>query len=260
MRTTPITVHVVIPARWASERLPGKPLVPIGNKPLIVRVFDVAKSAFPTANPLVAIDNAQVELELSKRGIPFIMTHPDHNSGTDRIAEVCEKTGWNSHDIVVNLQGDEPLVPPLLLTQFIDFCRKLRALEMATISAPIASQEEVENPNVVKLVTNSSGNACYFSRSAIPYVRNGDSANKDLSIFRRHIGIYAYRVETLLRLSRTPVAPTEQAEKLEQLRALWSGVSIAVMDWHDCPPPHGVDTPADVHRVARIFEKETKKQ
>lgn len=246
-------LHIIVPARFASVRLAGKPLVSINGIPLIERVYRSLEPLTHDHPVQFAIDDPTVAEFLSARKIPHRMTDPSHQSGTDRIAEVAEKLSLSPDDVVVNLQGDEPLLPEDLLRNFIDFCSR-DDLRMATISAPITSAVEFHNPNVVKVVTDMRGKATYFSRFPIPFQRDTRPGDENHSLSRRHVGVYAYRVATLKKLSSLPVSPTEQAEKLEQLRAIWHGISINVMEWHTCPP-HGVDSPEDVERVSKIFEE-----
>jgi len=249
------SVHVVIPARYGSSRLPGKPLVDLAGLPMVVRVYQRAKFAFGDVDIVVAIDDERISAVLDQFSIPWIMTKNNHESGTDRIAEVGELSGWSDGDTVINIQGDEPLVPSDMLVAFLDFCCH-ENLQMATIGVPVKDSEELVNPNVVKVVVDRNGRAMYFSRSAIPFCRD-ERSHQDWPVeeFTKHVGVYAYKYSVLRDISKAPVAPAEEHEKLEQLRALWMGYGISVMNWKEAPP-HGVDTEEDVRRVVKIYEDE----
>lgn len=249
-------IHVVIPARYASTRLPAKPLADIAGLPMIVRVYQRVKSAFGKLDVVVATDDSRICSVLDKYSIPWVMTRTDHESGTDRIAEVGELLGWGDSDIVVNVQGDEPLIPEVMLKAFADYCCSNSQLEMATIAALVEHNQDIFDPNVVKVVVNRDGFASYFSRSAIPFCRDvQNQSDWPIASFLKHIGIYAYRYSVLKVLANEPISPFESLEKLEQLRALWLGYSIGVLKW-DQVPPHGVDTPEDLEKVNRIFMEE----
>lgn len=245
---------MVIPARYASSRLPGKPLVDLAGKSMIARVYSRVLSALPTADIVVATDDERIASHLRDSNIPFAMTNPRHESGTDRVAEVAVLRGLVDGDLMINVQGDEPLVPVDLLQRFLSFCQDRPELQMATISAPVEDLEQLFNANVVKLVTDRDGIALMFSRSTIPYCRDKPESEWPIGEFQRHIGIYSYRVGTLRRLVSTPPCMLEEMEKLEQLRAMWLGIRIGVLQWSACPP-HGVDTPADVERVTRLIQE-----
>lgn len=247
--------HVVIPARYNSSRLPGKPIVNIAGTPMVVRVFQCAKAAFSNVEIIVATDDLRIGAVLDTFNVPWEMTCVNHESGADRIAEVCDNRGWEQDDVVINIQGDEPLVPVELLQKFLAFCQNNLDLEMATISAPIEDLDDVFDPHVVKVVSNMNGCANYFSRNPIPYIR--DQSDRELwsvGSFRKHIGIYAYKVDVLKAIAASGISPAEELERLEQLRALWLGVRVAVMNWTESPP-HGVDTPEDVERVTRLIKE-----
>jgi 3-deoxy-manno-octulosonate cytidylyltransferase (CMP-KDO synthetase) len=238
----------VIPARYASTRFPGKPLALIAGKPLIQRVVEQCRLAGSLSEVIVATDDARIR-EVASRFCRVEMTREDHPSGSDRIAEVAERCAC---DAVVNIQGDEPLIEPAV----IDVVAKaLAGNEMSTAATRIKEAAEYDNPNVVKVVVNAAGRALYFSRRTIPYVR--DAASRSVAeqlaafAFLKHLGIYGYRRETLLRLVRFPVSPLELAERLEQLRALDHGIQIAVatVDYDSV----GVDLPGDVARVETIL-------
>jgi len=238
----------IIPARYASTRFPGKPLALIAGKPLVQRVVERCRAAASLAEVIVATDDARIA-EVAGRFCRVEMTSPDHPSGSDRIAEVAAR---NECDAVVNIQGDEPMIDPGVIEAV---ARALERAEMSTAATPIRDVAEFESPNVVKVVVNAAGRALYFSRRTIPYVREAASlpVREHLAAFPflKHLGIYGYRRETLLRLVRIPVSPLEAAEKLEQLRALDHGISIAV-EVVACDST-GVDVPGDVERVERLL-------
>ena len=240
----------VIPARFGSTRFPGKPLHLIAGKPLIQWVVEQCQKAKSLSKVVVATDDAQIR-ELARKFCDVEMTRSDHPSGTDRIAEVAERHGAEAF---VNIQGDEPLIDPQVIDQVAGALGKG---DMSTAATPIKERDEYENPNVVKVVVNRAGQALYFSRRTIPYVRDAASAPIDGQLaafpFLKHLGIYGYRREALLRLVRYPVSALESAEKLEQLRALDNGIQIAVVvvDYESI----GVDVPADVQRVERILNQ-----
>jgi 3-deoxy-manno-octulosonate cytidylyltransferase (CMP-KDO synthetase) len=246
-------VHIVIPSRYGSNRLPGKPLIDLAGVPMAVRVYRLVKKACFEVDVLLAIDDSRIAVVLDDHAVPWVMTKKDHESGTDRIAEVGRLQGWQQDDLVINVQGDEPLAPLDMLRSFIDFCQARHDLEMATISAPLESAEDIENPNVVKLIVNKNSFANYFSRSPLPFCRDAGNFNHwPVRAFVKHVGVYAYRYSVLKTLAGFPVSPLEQQEKLEQLRALWHGYEISVFHWH-IAPPHGVDTLADVVRVNKVL-------
>lgn len=244
----PVKIIGVIPARFASIRFPGKPLALIAGKPLIQHVVEQCRRAGALSDVVVATDDPRI-LEVAKKFCRVEMTRADHPSGSDRIAEVAEQI---AADAVVNIQGDEPLIDPAVVDAVAG---ALTGHEMSTAATPIRHPEEYDNPNVVKVVVNAAGRALYFSRRTIPYLREAVNrpASEQLAAFPflKHLGIYGYRRDTLLRLVRFPVSPLEQAEKLEQLRALDHGIDIAVVkvDYDSV----GVDVPADVLRVEQIL-------
>ncbi len=247
--------HVVIPARRRSTRLPDKPLLDVAGKPLIVRVLERVRDC-GAAQVIVATDDAAIAEVVRAHGGGALMTRPDHASGTDRLAEVAEQLGWPDETILVNVQGDEPLIPPALVAQLAQALDENKALAIATAAAPVTSSEEWFDPNAVKVVCNAAGEALYFSRAPIPWARDALAANDRPAVppvaVWRHIGIYAYRVRFLRRFVSWPVAPIEAAEALEQLRALWHGERIRVLTL-DKAPPAGVDTPEDLARVRAWF-------
>ncbi len=240
----------VIPARFASTRFPGKPLHLIAGKPLVQRVVERCRSARSLSDVVVATDDARIA-EAASRFCRVEMTRDDHPSGTDRIAEVA---GRIVADGYVNIQGDEPLMDPAVIDAVASLLLKC---EMSTAATPIHDLAEFDNPNVVKAVVAMDGRALYFSRRTVPYLRDlaGRPAPEQLAAypFLKHLGIYGFRRETLLRLVTFPVSPLEAAEKLEQLRALENGVPIAVARVaHDSV---GVDVPADVARVEALLAR-----
>ncbi len=238
----------IIPARYESSRFPGKPLALIAGKPLIGHVVEQCLKARLLSEVIVATDDTRI-WEVAQGFCRAEMTAPEHASGTDRVAEVAQNC---SCDAVINIQGDEPLIDP----QVIDaVAAALSRDEISTAATPIESVSEWESPNVVKVVVNGAGRALYFSRRAIPYVRSAATGADQLAAFPflKHLGIYGYRRQTLLRLVKFPVSPLERAEKLEQLRALENGLQIAVVRVsHDSI---GVDVPADVKRVEQMLKK-----
>jgi 3-deoxy-manno-octulosonate cytidylyltransferase (CMP-KDO synthetase) len=239
-------VVVVIPARFASKRFPGKVLAPLCGRPLIEHVIDRARSSRLTARLIVATDDARI-LDVARRaGAEARLTDPAHQSGTDRVAEVMRDVDG---EIIVNLQGDEPLVPPTAIDSCAAALADDPAAGMATLAHPLP-RRLADDPNAVKVTFDARGRALYFSRSVIPYQRDAGGAG---SLLYRHIGIYGYRRPALLELAAAAPTPLEQAERLEQLRALEMGIPIRVeiVDW-DTP---GVDTPADLERVAALIER-----
>ena len=230
---------IIIPARYASSRLPGKPLLRDTGKYLIQHVYEQASKCRQATKVIVATDDNRIAQAVHGFGGTAFMTRADHASGTDRIAEVARTL---SADIVVNLQGDEPQFDPAALDQLIDLLKHDPGVGLATLATPLHTLAEYQNPNIVKVVRADSGRALYFSRSPIPFVRDGapDFAS---GMFLQHLGVYAYRREVLLQLSATAAHPLEQAEQLEQLRALALGIPIQV---GVIPHGHkGVDTPDD---------------
>jgi 3-deoxy-manno-octulosonate cytidylyltransferase (CMP-KDO synthetase) len=238
----------VIPARYASTRFPGKPLHPIAGKPLIQHVAEQCRKARSLNEVIVATDDERIAA-VARQFCRVEMTRADHPSGSDRIAEVAGRVAC---DAVVNIQGDEPLIDPRVIDAV---AAALAGCQMSTAATAIRSVEELESPNAVKVVVSASGRALYFSRRTIPYVRDAASRSSAEQLaafpFLKHLGIYGYRRETLLRLVQFPVSALEQAEKLEQLRALENGIEIAVEQVsYDSV---GVDVPEDVARVERLL-------
>ncbi|MBV5285085.1 MAG: 3-deoxy-manno-octulosonate cytidylyltransferase [Methyloversatilis discipulorum] len=246
---------VVIPARHASTRLPGKPLLDIGGLPMVVRVAQRAAQSGAEAL-VIATDHEAIADAVRAHGYEAVMTRSDHATGTDRIAEVAEKLGWSPASVVVNVQGDEPLIDPDLIRQVALALDQDPESSIATASSAITEAADFFNPAVVKVICDIHGRAMYFSRAPIPWARDDFATSRDTLPAglgaQRHIGIYAYRVRFLQRNARLDPAPMEQVEALEQLRALWHGYRIRVVA--DVPMPHaGVDTPDDLERVRALF-------
>lgn len=246
--------RIVIPARLASERLPGKPLRLLAGKSLLERVFDCARRA-RAESIVVATDAEEVAAEARRIGATAVMTSASHASGSDRIAECADRLGWDDDTLVVNLQGDEPLMPPECLDQVATLLSVHAEADAASLYWPIDSADEIADPNVVKVVVDGDGFALYFSRSPVPYARiEGGTAAAVRSGMRwkRHIGLYAYRAGALRAFAAAKPTPLETLERLEQLRLLESGRRIA-MAQAARPIPAGVDTPEDLERVSRIL-------
>jgi 3-deoxy-manno-octulosonate cytidylyltransferase (CMP-KDO synthetase) len=250
--------RVVIPARFASRRLPAKALAEIDGVPLVVRVLRQALRS-SASEVIVATDHREIEAVVTSAGGVAVMTSPAHPSGTDRIAELASSLGWAAGDIVVNVQGDEPMMPPAL----IDECAALLGdgqADIATLCHPVRSEDEMHRPDVVKVVRDRAGYALYFSRAPIPFRRDQEAlTGSDTGPGAggtcpglRHVGIYAYRVHSLLAIAASAPSPLESAEKLEQLRALWLGLRIRVGVASELPGP-GVDTAEDLARVSAMI-------
>lgn len=245
---------VVIPARYASTRLPGKPLADIAGKPMIVRVMEQAKQSSAT-RVIVATDNQHVFDTVKSFAGEAVLTSDKHNSGTERLAEVIELCGFSDDEVIVNVQGDEPLIPPMIIDQVADNLVKFKT-GMATLAVPLDSVEEAFNPGAVKVVMDKDGYALYFSRATIPWER--DRFAKDFEtigdFYLRHIGIYAYRAGFIRRYISWQPSQLEQIEMLEQLRVLWYGEKIHVEQAKQIPAI-GVDTAEDLEKVRAIFSK-----
>jgi 3-deoxy-manno-octulosonate cytidylyltransferase (CMP-KDO synthetase) len=247
---------VVIPARYASTRLPGKPLRDLLGKPMLQYVFEAA-SRCGAGQVVIATDDPRIESAARGFGAEVCMTSSDHASGTDRLGEVVRTLGWSDDTIVVNVQGDEPLMPPALIGQVAEDLAGHAQAALATAATPLVAVGEFFDPNVVKVVTDRDGFALYFSRASIPWDRdllqNGEKALPIGIVPLRHIGIYAYRVSYLHRYAQMRPCPLEQAEQLEQLRALWYGERIHVAEAGQRPGP-GVDTEDDLHIVEQLLK------
>ena len=251
----------IIPARWASTRFPGKPLAQIQNKPMIQWVVEQAQKASRISEVIVATDDIRVVEAVHGFGGKAVMTSPDHATGSDRIAEVA--SGLKC-DIVVNVQGDEPLIPPQNIDQVVDTLEKDPSLNVATLMMAINDPDEIADPHVVKVVADQKGRALYFSRSPIPFHRDewesgspedlSKSKDKGMTQVYKHIGLYAYTRSFVLELSRMAPTPLEQLEKLEQLRILEHGIPIQIGITEQ--PSMGVDHSEDLERVERFLEKQ----
>lgn len=246
---------VVIPARFSSSRLPGKPLQDIAGKPMVQHVWEQAKKS-SAARVVVATDDARIFEVCQGFGAEVLMTDAAHNSGTDRLAEVATQLGLASDAIVVNVQGDEPLIPPSIIGQVAANLAANPQAGIATLAEPIEDVQALFNPNVVKVVSDKSGLALTFSRAPLAWARDAFAKNRDQLPagvpYRRHIGIYAYRAGFLHDFVAWGPCWLEDTECLEQLRALWNGVRIHVADALEAPPA-GVDTPEDLERVRRLL-------
>lgn len=248
---------VIIPARYASTRFPGKPLADLAGKPMIQHVYERACLS-EASRVIVATDDQRIAEVAEGFGAEVCMTADDHPSGTDRLQEVVSKLGYYADDIVVNVQGDEPLIPPRIINQVAHNLKAVPEASIATLSESINDVESLFNPNVVKVVSGSNGLAMYFSRAPIPYPRDFADEIKQSNLlpdafsWQRHIGIYAYRVKLLNDFVKWPPAPLEQTECLEQLRAMWNGANIHIEEASE-QPPAGVDTPEDLERIRALF-------
>jgi 3-deoxy-manno-octulosonate cytidylyltransferase (CMP-KDO synthetase) len=244
---------IVIPARYASLRLPGKPLLDIGGKPMVVRVAEQAAST--GAEVVVATDDMRIYEAVLAHGYKVVMTREDHASGTDRIAEVADAMGWSEEVIVVNVQGDEPLIEPALIEEVASNLAQHVDASISTACHAIHDATTMLSPNVVKVVLDKQGYALYFSRAPIPYPRDAFATNHELPAsmqIYRHIGLYAYRCSFLSAYASLQPSPLEQYESLEQLRALWHGYKISVAVTTHAPAA-GVDTAEDLQAVRAIF-------
>ncbi|MDQ2856264.1 MAG: 3-deoxy-manno-octulosonate cytidylyltransferase [Acidobacteriota bacterium] len=251
----------IIPARFASSRLPGKPLLEIAGKPMICWVVERALAANRVSRVVVATDDARVLQAVSAAGYDAVMTRSDHASGTDRLAEVAETLG--EFDIVVNVQGDEPLISPETIDRAVDALIADNTCELATTFEPIVDAKDVLSPDVVKVVLDDASNAIYFSRAPVPYPRDAIAKHGSIeaalakerglvSLYRKHTGLYVFRRDFLMEFARWPQSPLEQAESLEQLRALERGIKIKVVQ--ASAPSIGVDTLEDLERVREIVQ------
>ncbi len=248
---------VVIPARYGSSRLPGKPLADIGGQPMVLRVCERAQLS-GAQQVVVATDDGRIAEVCEAAGSHVCMTREDHPSGTDRIEEVCQQLGLTDDDIVVNVQGDEPLIPPAVIEQVAANLAAHPEASIATLSEPIKRAGDLFNPNIVKVIADKNGLALYFSRAPIPWDRDGYASGEpaaDSSVHaQRHLGIYAYRVGLLRRYVTWPPHPLEQTEALEQLRAMANGERIHVAEACEYVPP-GVDTEEDLAAVRRLLQE-----
>jgi len=253
-----VSFKVVIPARFASTRLPAKPLLDLGGKPMVVRVAE--RALLSAADQVVIATDHLAVLEAAERhGLRAVLTASEHATGTDRLAEVVELSAWGDEMIVVNVQGDEPLVDPQLIDQTA-FRLASSGADMATVAHPLIDAADFFNPHVVKVVCAANGDALYFSRAPIPFARDhfagpagGETLPPGMPAFR-HVGLYAYRAGFLRAYSQLPASPLESVEALEQLRALWHGFRISV-HLADHLPTTGVDTPEDARLMQEHFKK-----
>jgi 3-deoxy-manno-octulosonate cytidylyltransferase (CMP-KDO synthetase) len=236
---------VVIPARLGSTRLPCKPLADIHGKPMVVRVAERAMQS-AAHSVIVATDSPEIQAACDEHRIECLLTRDNHPTGTDRIAEIAQQLKLPDNAIVVNVQGDEPLIPAVLINQVAQALADHPTCAIATVAVVIADPAEIANPNVVKVVLNRTGEAMYFSRAGIPVARDAAAAATNEHL--RHLGIYAYRADFLQAYTRLEPAPPEQAESLEQLRAIWNGYRIQVHVASEAPPA-GVDTQDDLERI-----------
>ncbi|WP_287830563.1 3-deoxy-manno-octulosonate cytidylyltransferase [Idiomarina sp.] len=243
---------VIIPARYPSSRLPGKPLADIGGKPMIQHVYERALQS-GAAEVIIATDDQRIADEVERFGGRSMLTSSEHQSGTERLAEVVEQLALSEDQVVVNVQGDEPFIPPEIIRQVADNLANQRVAPMATLAVPMATSDEVFNPNAVKVVCDSAGYALYFSRAPIPYNREqfkslNNQQPEQVDGYMRHIGIYAYRADFIKRYVAWNESPLERIESLEQLRVLWHGEKIHVAE-AIMPPAAGIDTPEDLEQA-----------
>ncbi len=248
---------VIVPARLASTRLPRKPLVDLGGQPMVVRAARRAADS-GAARVVVATDSDEVMAVCRNFDVEVVLTRADHATGTDRLAEAADVLQLADETIVVNVQGDEPLLPPEVIARVADLLGQRTECALATAAHPLADASEFFNPNIVKVVSDASGRALLFSRAPIPWARDAFAVTRErlpagLPAWR-HVGLYAYRAGFLRRFPRLPRAPIEEQENLEQLRALWHGFGIAVLPLTDSLPP-GVDTPADLDAVRALMNR-----
>lgn len=245
--------HIVIPARFSSSRLPGKPLLEIHGRPMILRVVDQAKKVAGFDDLCVATDDERIATVCRAEGVDVVMTSAEHPSGTDRLSEVARIKGWANEDIIVNVQGDEPLLPALLVKQVAQLLEDQPESSMSTLCEPIHSLDEFQRDSIVKVVMSKHNQALYFSRATIPYDRDGaKQAEQQLhNQAYRHLGLYAYRVKLLQEYVTWDMGVLEQLESLEQLRVLENGHRIAIAIAEANLPP-GVDTQADLDRLNQM--------
>ncbi|CAH0527268.1 3-deoxy-manno-octulosonate cytidylyltransferase [Vibrio hippocampi] len=245
-------IKVVIPARYGSSRLPGKPLLELCGKPIFWHVYQRAiEAGLHSEDIVLATDDERIFKLASQSNIAVIMTDASHNSGTDRLNEVATKLNWSDDTLVINVQGDEPLIPSTLISQLIKFTQQNLQFDITTVISPLSCHEDANNPSIVKVAVGESSQAVYFSRLPIPYNRDHSGI---LDAIYRHIGIYAYSVRSLRQFCQYPESTLERIEKLEQLRALSNGLSIGVTVVEQAPP-HGIDTEQDYLKVKTIMEK-----
>lgn len=251
--TDAVPFRIVIPARFASSRLPGKPLLDIGGKPMIQYVYELALKT-NAKSVVVATDDDRIQKAATGFGAQVMMTRSDHQSGTDRVAEVAEKMAWDDDDIIVNVQGDEPELPSPVIVQVASLLARDTEAGIATLCSPIVALDDFLNPDVVKVVRNSLGHAVYFSRAPIPWHRDhakhGFASQREYAGAQRHVGLYAYRVATVKQLAAAKPCDWETIEHLEQLRALWLGIKICMDEAKVLPPP-GIDNAEDLEAARK---------
>lgn len=248
---------LVIPSRYASTRLPGKPLRLIAGKPMIQHVFERAQEAASELNLdeiIIATDDERIKETCEIFGASVCMTSSEHETGSDRLAEVVTLQDWSDDTIIINLQGDEPLTPTSILKQVSQNLALNSEASIATLATPLVDQTEYNDPNIVKVVMDKNGMALYFSRASIPFQRDDEHPVEDFAL--RHIGVYAYRAAYLKQFAKMDTCKIEQLEKLEQLRAMWNGARIHVAIAKELPG-HGVDTEADLQAVEKILSQYT---
>jgi len=253
MNPSPPPFAVVIPARFGATRLPGKPLIEIAGQPLIRHVWECARRS-QARQVVIATDDPRIARVARDFGAEVVMTATHHRSGTERIAEASVHCGWPDELLLVNLQGDEPCMPPMLIDQVATLLGAEPRGDIATLSAPLTDARDWRNPNMVKIVTDQQGRALYFSRAPIPWPRDGGAEPSPPAGCVRHLGLYAYRAGFVRRFVQWPEAPYERLEALEQLRALWHGAWIQVAPAL-VPPGPGVDTPDDIARVLAYWRQ-----
>jgi len=242
--------HIVIPARYNSSRFPGKPLQIINDKTMLEHVYQVAKKS-SAISIVIATDDKRIAKVAETFCDQVLMTSDRHQSGTDRLAEVCQIKKWQADEIVVNLQGDEPLTPPELLHQVANNLHIKKSASIATLSTPLTHIEEINDPNIVKVVADVEGFAMYFSRAPIPFDRDAKTVHLN-RLYQRHLGIYAYRVGFLNEYSQLVQCDVEMFEKLEQLRAMYYGHKIHIEPALSLPGP-GIDTPEDLQKIHSLL-------
>jgi len=250
--------HIVIPARYASERLPGKALLDLGGQSLLQHVWQRALES-NAESTVIATDDIRIADAAGAFGAEVVLTRADHQSGSDRIAECAASLGWAENQLIVNLQGDEPLMPAVCLDQVAILLNESPDCEVASLYWPITEAAEVQNPNAVKVVVDAAGRALYFSRSPIPYARAHTDISEAIATgvsWKRHLGLYAYRLSALQRYTSMPPSPLEKAEHLEQLRIMEQGGRIAMARASEFIPA-GVDTPDDLRRVRDIISSDS---
>jgi 3-deoxy-manno-octulosonate cytidylyltransferase (CMP-KDO synthetase) len=248
-----IDFRVVIPARYASTRLPGKPLLPIAGRPMLQHVYERALQC-GASTVVIATDDERIRDAAAGFNAPVCMTAAEHASGTERLGEVVERLGWSDDTLVVNVQGDEPLIVPALIRQVATGLAANTDAAVATLAWQLDDVADMQDPNIVKVVLDKAGYALYFSRAPIPFARDANAGAATAGL--RHIGLYAYRAGFLASYAQMPVSLLEQVEKLEQLRVLWNGLKIHVSIATEMPGP-GVDTPADLEHVEQLLAAAT---